>query len=202
MVDVIISINNGNEYLGTTGKSLTVNEQPKEVSLDFVAEELHHKMRHLEKEDITTVLSRFLDVAARMMAEGFGIQYTNTKEAVMMRMYTDARLSCQSINLAKAKELMPDVVYTEQDMVEHAQELVAAAGIKLRPYVEVQTKFHELLAEYKPKYNVKGTKEIPYVARTENGNGGSGSGDNGSQGGSGDNGNGGNEGGQGAGGLE
>ena len=186
MVDVIISINNGNEAFGTSGKTLTVNEQPKEVSLDFVAEELHHKMRHLEKEDITMVLSRFLDVAARMMAEGFGIQYTNSKEAIMMRLYTDARLDGQNINLARAKELMPDVIHTEQDMVDHAGELVALAGIKLRPYVEVQKKFHELLAEYKPKYNVKDIKEVAYIPKKDAEQGGQGTGDNtGDNGGSG-----------------
>ena len=181
MIDVQISINNGNEAFGTSGKTITVNEQPKEVSLEFVAEELHHKMRHLEKDDITTVLSRFLEVAARMMAEGFGIQYTNTKEAVMMRLYTDARLDLptKSINLAKAKELMPDVVTDEQSMVDHAGELVARVGVKLRPYVEVQQKFHELLQDYKPKYEVKGIVERAYVERTDGEGGGSDQGGNG-----------------------
>ena len=178
MIDVQISINNGNEAFGTSGKTITVNEQPKEVSLDFVAEELHHKMRHLEKEDITMVMERFLDVAARMMAEGFGIQYTNTKEAVMMRLYTDARLDLptKSINLAKARELMPGVVTDEQS---HAVELVSLVGVKLRPYVEVQTKFHELLADYKPKYQVKGIVERAYVERKDNDNDNANENDNG-----------------------
>lgn len=169
MIDINIYVNQGVEAFGTTGRTLTVNEQPKEVSLEFVAEELHHKMRHLEQDDITMVLSRFLDVAARMMAEGFGIQYTNTKEAVMMRLYTDARLDLptKSINLQKAQELMPDVVHTEQDMVDHAGELVAMVGVRLRPYVEVKQKFHELLADYKPKYQVKDTVERPYVEKKD-----------------------------------
>ena len=190
MVDFNIFINNGNEAFGTTGKTITVNEQPKDVSLDFVAEELHHKMRHLEKEDITMVLSRFLDVAARMMAEGFGIQYTNTKDAVMMRLYTDARLACQSINLQKAMELMPGVVTDEASMVAHARELVALAGVKLRPYVEVQQKFHDLLAQYNPKGQAKDIVERAYVEKKDsddangangnangNANGGDGNGD-------------------------
>ena len=193
MIDINIFVNQGVEAFGTTGKTLTVNEQPKEVSLEFVAEELHHKMRHLEKDDITMVLSRFLDVAARLMAEGFGIQYTNTKEAVMMRLYTDARLDLptKSINLAKARELMPDVVTDEQSMVDHAGELVSMVGVKLRPYVEVQQKFHELLADYKPKYQVKGIVERAYVERKDSSDG---SGDNG-----GSNDNGGGNGGQGQG---
>ena len=84
----------------------------------------------------------------------------------------------RNINLAKARELMPGVVTDEASMVEHAGELIALAGVTLRPYVEVQKKFHELLAEYKPKYEVKGTKDVPYVAKTNSGNAGEG-GDNG-----------------------
>jgi hypothetical protein len=126
---------------------------------------------------INQVLVGFQDVAARMMAEGFAIQGTNAKGDVLLRYYTDARLKCQSINLAKAKELMPDVVTDEATMVAHAGELIALAGVQLRPYVEVKQKFHELLSEFKPKYEVKGVVEKAYVAKTgenenenENGN--------------------------------
>ena len=121
-----------------------------------------------------------------MMAEGFAIQGTNAKGDVLLRYYTDARLKNQSINLAKAKELMPDTVTDEQSMVDHAGELVALAGVSLRPYMEVQQKFHELLQDFKPKYEVKSIQERAYVAKkttdggsTDNtgGEGGSGSGD-------------------------
>ena len=167
MVDIQISINNGNEAFGTTGKTITVNEQPKSVSLDFVAEELHHRMPLVPADVISQVLVGFQDVAARMMAEGFAIQGTNAKGDVLLRYYTDARLKCQSINLEKAKELMPGVVTDEATMVEHAGELIALAGVQLRPYVEVKQKFHELLDEYKPKYEVKGTKEVAYVSKKD-----------------------------------
>ena len=167
MIDIQISINNGNEAFGTSGKTITVNEQPKSISLDFVAEELHHRMPLVPADVISQVLVGFQDVAARMMAEGFAIQGTNAKGDVLLRYYTDARLKNQSINLAKAKELMPDTVTDEQSMVDHAGELVALAGVQLRPYVEVQQKFHELLGEYKPKYEVKGIVEKAYVAKKD-----------------------------------
>ena len=142
-----------------------MNEALKSISLSFVAEELQHKMPLVPKDVISQVLTGFSDVAARMMAEGFAIQYTNTAGDVLWRMYTDARLKCQSINLAKAKELMPGVVTDEASMVAHAGELVSLAGVQLRPYLEVQQKFHELLQDYKPKYEVKGTVERAYVAK-------------------------------------
>ena len=178
MVDIQISINNGNEAFGTTGKTITVNEQPKSVSLDFVAEELHHRMPLVPADVISQVLVGFQDVAARMMAEGFAIQGTNAKGDVLLRYYTDARLKCQSINLEKAKELMPGVVTDEATMVEHAGELIALAGVQLRPYVEVKQKFHELLDEYKPKYEVKGTKEVAYVSKKDGNGGNTGGSDN------------------------
>ena len=172
MVDIVISINNGNEAFGTSGKTITVNESLKSVSLGFVSEELHHKMPLIPADVIQQVLTGFADVSARMMAEGFAIQYTNTKGDVLFREYTDARLKCQTINLQKAKELMPDVVVDEQTMVEHAGELVALAGVQLRPYLEVQQKFHELLQEYKPKYEVKDIKEVAYVPKKDSASGG------------------------------
>ena len=178
MVDIQISINNGNEAFGVTGKTITVNEQPKSVSLDFVAEELHHRMPLVPADVISQVLVGFQDVAARMMAEGFAIQGTNAKGDVLLRYYTDARLKCQSINLEKAKELMPSVVTDEATMVEHAGELIALAGVQLRPYVEVKQKFHELLDEYKPKYEVKGTKEVAYVSKKDGNGGNTGGSDN------------------------
>ena len=178
MVDIQISINNGNEAFGVTGKTITVNEQPKSVSLDFVAEELHHRMPLVPADVISQVLVGFQDVAARMMAEGFAIQGTNAKGDVLLRYYTDARLKCQSINLEKAKELMPGVVTDEATMVEHAGELIALAGVQLRPYVEVKQKFHELLDEYKPKYEVKGTKEVAYVSKKDGNGGNTGGSDN------------------------
>ena len=74
---------------------------------------------------------------------------------------------------------MPGVVTDEASMVEHAGELIALAGVTLRPYVEVQKKFHELLAEYKPKYEVKGIVERAYVERKDGEGGGSDQGGNG-----------------------
>lgn len=184
MVDINIFINNGNEAFGTSGKTITVNEEPKNISLTFVAEELHHRMPLVPSDVISQVLTGFSDVAARLMAEGFAIQFTNQAGDVLWRQYTDARLKCQSINLAKAKELMPDTVTDEQSMVDHAGELIALAGVQLRPYLEVKQKFHEKLQEFKPKYEVKGTKEIAYVAKKDGSDGGDGgNGGNGGNGG-------------------
>jgi len=192
MVDVNIYINNGNEVFGTNGKTITVDEDPKNISLEFVSEELQHRMPLVPLDVIKQVLTGFNEVAARFMAEGFAIQGTNATGDVLLRYYCDARLKCQSINLQKARELMPDEVTDEASMVAHAGELVALAGVQLRPYVEVRQKFHDLLSDYKPRYEVKDTKERPYVQRKgsdgSDDDSGSGSGDETPQGGGGGNG--------------
>ena len=167
MIDTIININNGVEAFGTTQKTITVTDRPKEISVEFFAEELQHKMPLVPVEVIQQVLSGFGDVAARLMAEGFAIRFTDAKDNVLMRIYADARLKCQSINLAKARELMPDDVTDEASMVAHAGELVNLAGVTLRPYVEVQQKFHEVFQTYKPKYQVKETVERPYLQKKD-----------------------------------
>ena len=167
MVDTIINVNNGVEAFGTTQKTITVTDRPKEISVEFFAEELQHKMPLVPIEVIEQVLSGFGDVAARLMAEGFAIRFTNAKDEVLMRIYADARLKCQSINLQKARELMPDDVTDEASMVARAGELVNLAGVILRPYVEVQQKFHELFQAYKPKYQVKEIVERPYLQKKD-----------------------------------
>ena len=167
MIDIKISINNGNEAFGTTGKTLTVNEQTKSVSLDFVAEELHHRMPLVPTDVIQQVLTGYAEVVSRLIAEGFCINYTNTKGDVLWQQYVDARLKCQSVNLEKARELTGDRQLEEAELVQRAGEIVQLAGVTLRPYVEVRQKFHELLADYKPKYNVVGVEERAYVEKKD-----------------------------------
>ena len=59
MVKYNLQINNGVEAFGTTGKTITVNEQPKNISLQFVAEELHHRMPLVPEDVIAQVLTGF-----------------------------------------------------------------------------------------------------------------------------------------------
>ena len=75
MIDYKIFVNNGNEAFGTTGKTLSVEEQPRTISEDFLAEEMHHANELIPKRTIKEVLSIFSEVSARLMAEGFAIQF-------------------------------------------------------------------------------------------------------------------------------
>lgn len=184
MIDYKIFINNGNEAFGTTGKTISIEEQPRTVSVDFLADAINSQNELIPKRTVKEVLSIFGTVASRLMAEGMALQFQNDGD-VLLRLYTDARIKDGNINLARARELTHNPELTEEQMVARAGELVGLAGVQLRAYAEVQTKFNELLKSFKPQPNATGIVERARIER-KNGEGGTddGSGTDDQQGGS------------------
>ena len=167
MLEYNIQVNNGNEALGTTGKTLTVNEAPRLVSLDFLVQEVKHSNELVPERTIKDVLTSFAEVSARLMAEGFIVPLMTEKQEVIARLYADMHLKCQSINLTKARELMPDEVTDEASMVEHAGDLVGRVGLKITAKAETEQKFNDLLMSFKPKTVLKGIVERAYVNKKD-----------------------------------
>ena len=89
------------------------------------------------------------------------------KQEVIARLYADMHLKCQSINLTKARELMPDEVTDEASMVEHAGDLVGRVGLKITAKAETEQKFNDLLMSFKPKTVLKGIVERAYVNKKD-----------------------------------
>lgn len=170
MIDYKIFINNGNEAFGTTGKTISIEEQPRTVSVDFLADAINSQNELIPKRTVKEVLSIFGTVASRLMAEGMALQFQNDGD-VLLRLYTDARIKDGNINLARARELTHNPELTEEQMVARAGELVGLAGVQLRAYAEVQTKFNELLKSFKPQPNATGIVERARIER-KNGEGG------------------------------
>lgn len=178
MIEYVLQINNGNEAFGVTGKTITANEVVKTISTDFLAEELSHANELIPKSVIKEVLSHFAEVSVRLMAEGFAIQFMNGQD-VVLRLYPDIHLKCQSINLTKARELLNEPTLTEEQMVERAGEIADKVGVTVRAYAEVQRTFTQMLQDAKPGIQRKGIVEKAYVAKTGNGGDeGEGGGDN------------------------
>lgn len=174
MIDYKIFINNDNEAFGTTGKTISIEEQPRTVSVDFLADAINSQNELIPKRTVKEVLSIFGTVASRLMAEGMALQFQNDGD-VLLRLYTDARIKDGNINLARARELTHNPELTEEQMVARAGELVGLAGVQLRAYAEVQTKFNELLKSFKPQPNATGVVERARIER-KNGEGGTGGG--------------------------
>ena len=189
MIDYRIFINNGNEGFGTTGKTLSIEEKPRTVSVDFLADAIHSQNELIPKRTVAEVLSIFGTVACRLMAEGLALQFQNDGD-VLLRLYTDAKINGGNINLARARELTGNAQLTEDETVSRAGELVGLAGVQLRAYAEVQQKLNELLKSYKPQPNQVGIVERAYVEKkdgvgAEGDNSGSGQGGNSGGGGNG-----------------
>ena len=58
MLEYNIQVNNGNEALGTTGKTLTVNEAPRLVSLDFLVQELNREVNTIGSKASDTTIAQ------------------------------------------------------------------------------------------------------------------------------------------------
>lgn len=171
MVDYKVFVNQGVEAFGTSGKTLSVEEQPRTISEDFLADAIHSQNELIPKRTVKEVLSIFGTVACRLMAEGLALQFQNDGD-VLLRMYADAKIKGGNINLARARELTGKADLTEEEMVQRAGEIVGLAGIQLRSYAEVQQKFNELLMSYKPSPNQTGIVERAYVEKKNGTSGG------------------------------
>ena len=86
------------------------------------------------------------------MTEGFAIQFMNDSD-VMIRIFPDVHLKCQSVNLEKAREILGDRQLTEEQMVEQAGEIIDRVGVKVSVRAVVQQKFTDLLE--KEGYSLK-----------------------------------------------
>ena len=133
MVDYRLFINNGVDAFNTVGKTLSIEEQPKTVSVDFLADAIHSQNELIPKRTAQEVLSLFGVVAARLMAEGLAMQFTDDGK-VLLRLYADAKVKGGNINLARARQLTGDATLTEEQMVSRAGEIVALAGVQLRAH--------------------------------------------------------------------
>ena len=169
MLDYNISINGGNEALGTTEKTITVNEAPKQISLDFIIDEVKHANELVPERAIKDVLTSFSEVAAHLMAEGFYVPLYNDKGEQMVRLYADIHLGTKNgnITLQMARQMMPDLVTDEASMVAHAGDLVDRCALTVRAKAEVEPKLTELLKRYNPRLNRKATVEKAYVAKKD-----------------------------------
>ncbi len=165
MIEYQLQVNRGNEAFNT-GVTLTANEVVKTISVDFLSEELHHANELIPKSTVKEVLSHFAEVAVRLMAEGFAIQFLNGND-VVLRLYPDVHLNGQSINLAKARQLLQEPTLTEEQMVERAAELCDKVGVSVRAYAEVQRTLTQMLQDARPSLQRKGVVEKAYVPKKD-----------------------------------
>ena len=160
-----IWINNGVEAFGTEGKTITVNEVLRTADIKALAREIAHENALIPAQVAENVLQNFAKAACNLMSQGNAIQF-KTGNDVAMRIYPDIKIKGGNINLARAKELMPDEVTDEASMVAHAGELVNRAGIVVRAYAECQQKFTEMLKQESSGIELNNIVEKAKISRT------------------------------------
>ena len=163
-----IYLNQGNEYLGVNEKTITVNEVVETVSEIALAREINHENPLIPEQVAQIVLQNVCKAAANLMSMGYAIVLRNGNDAAL-RIYADIHVKGGNINLAKARQLMPDEVQTEADMFEHASDLVSRAGVTVRAKAECEQKFTELLLSVGESVNMKDIVERAKVVRTDGG---------------------------------
>ena len=146
MLNYNICINNGVEAFGTESKTITVNEVLQTADIKALAREIHHENMLIPEQVAESVLQNFAKAAVNLMTQGFAIQFKSNDD-VIMRIYPDMHVKGGNINLTRAKELMPDKVHDEADMVKYAGDLVSKAGVTVRTRAECEQKFTDMLKE-------------------------------------------------------
>ena len=153
-------LNQGNEAL-KLGKSITVNEIVETVDEKALAREIHHLNQLIPQQVAEAVLANFCQAAAQLMAMGYAVTLKNGND-VALRIYPDVHLRCNSINLARAKELDPSVSALS---MENAGDLATKAGVTVRAKAECEAKFTELLLAQGASVERKAVVEKAFVAR-------------------------------------
>lgn len=190
MIFYDIFINNGVEAFGTDSKTITVNENTRRADDKALAREVSHENPLVPEYVAGGVIQSETNAWVNLIAQGFAIQLKAGND-VIMRLYADVKIKGGNINLARARELMPDDIQTEEDMVAHAGDLVARAGLEIKAHAEVEQKFTDLVLEASSGVERVGIIERPRIMRkdttegttpggtTPGGSGGSGGSDNG-----------------------
>ncbi len=161
-----IRINNGVEAFGVESKTITVSEVTRNVDEKALAREVSHYNPLVPEHVVGGIRQSEAEAWVHFMAQGNAIQVKIGND-VIMRIYADVKIKGGNINLTRAREIMPDDVQTEEDMVEHAGELVARAGLEVKAHVEVEKKFTDLLIDASSGFERVAIVERPRIMRKD-----------------------------------
>lgn len=162
MLKYNIKLNNGNEALGVTDKTVTAVEVVENVDANFFAHHLHLHNALIPEGVAVEVLNLFCECAAELMGQGKAV-VLNSKGKAALRLYPDIKVKGGNINLARAQELMPEVTGLT---VDNATELVQRAGLTLRAKAECEPAMGVLLDQSKSGLSLNEVVDVPYVHRT------------------------------------
>lgn len=147
MLEYDIYINEGRENLSVNKKTITVNPVVDIISPRELMRELKSRNPLYNEQIIRNVMDNFFAMLLDMMADGHAISMKDDN-GTLATFYADVEIAGGSIDLERACELCPDI----QDITpENAREIVAQAGVTVRPRIRCTKHFHTALRDKKPE---------------------------------------------------
>lgn len=172
-----LNLNLGSEVLGS-GKTITATEVVESASSKELAREVAHLAPLVDERTAQYVLDNVLAAATQLMSEGKAV-ILNLDGKAGLRLYVDVKLKAGSINLAKAKELDPEVTDLTLDNISALAQ--KAGGVRGRAKAEAEPALQEALEKMGMSFALDEKVERAYIARKSEGSG-SGSPDSGDDG--------------------
>lgn len=158
-----IFINQGNEYFGTEGKTITVGEVHDNKEEKTLTTSIFDKNRLIPIQVIDDTMENFIQVIIEAAYDSKVVQLKDGND-VVARFYADINIKGGNINLARAQELIPG---TTEITEENAAELVQKAGLEIRIRADVMPRFTEKLKDMKPKLNNVGVVTRDRIVRSD-----------------------------------
>ena len=162
-----LNLNLGSEVLGS-GKTITATEVVESASSKELAREVAHLAPLVDERTAQYVLDNVLAAATQLMSEGKAV-ILNLDGKAGLRLYVDVKLKAGSINLAKAKELDPEVPDLTLDNISALAQ--KAGGVRGRAKADAEPALQEALEKLGMTFTLDEKVERAYIARKSEGSG-------------------------------
>lgn len=165
MIEYTIKINNGNEYINSNAKSITVKEKVKTAGAKDLSREIHMLNKLIPEQVALSVLDNFCEAAAALMAMGQAV-VLKSKGKAAIRLIPDVKLNGRNITLARAQQLDNTVTDLTAD---NAGELVGRVGVRVRARAVCEAAMTQLLQNAGVTTQKAAIVDVPKVSRSGDG---------------------------------
>ena len=165
MIEYTIKINNGNEYINSNAKSITVKEKVKTAGAKDLSREIHMLNKLIPEQVALSVLDNFCEAAAALMAMGQAV-VLKSKGKAAIRLIPDVKLNGRNITLARAQQLDNTITDLTAD---NAGELVGRVGVRVRARAVCEAAMTQLLQNAGVTTQKAAIVDVPKVSRAGDG---------------------------------
>lgn len=165
MIEYTIKINNGNEYINSNAKSITVKEKVKTAGAKDLSREIHMLNKLIPEQVALSVLDNFCEAAAALMAMGQAV-VLKSKGKAAIRLIPDVKLNGRNITLARAQQLDNTITDLTADI---AGELVGRVGVRVRARAVCEAAMTQLLQNAGVTTQKAAIVDVPKVSRAGDG---------------------------------